>query len=222
MRGVRCFKHYNKEEFIKDIAAIPWSILESFDDINDALGIWNDLFVDGSNRHAPLKKILMISSSKPWISNDLRKLMAERDYAKKVAKKSGTKEQWDNYRSLKNLKNKKLKSAEALHYKNLIESATDLKERWRSLNSVVGSKQDFGSPLQVQDGKRLLLEPKEVATKVDRFFATIGTKIAGHLPPVDTDAWKKYELERKCDDREPWDFQQVVDCKGDSAFLENK
>ena len=174
MRGVRCFKHYNKEEFIKDIAAIPWSILESFDDINDALGIWNDLFVDGSNRHAPLKKIGMISSSKPWISNDLRKLMAERDYAKKVAKKSGTKEQWDNYRSLKNLKNKKLKSAEALHYKNLIESATDLKERWRSLNSVVGYKQDFGLPLQVQDGKRLLLEPKEVATKVNRFFATIG------------------------------------------------
>ena len=148
--------------------------MESFDDINDALGIWNDLFVDGSNRHAPLTKIGMISSSKPWISNDLRKLMAERDYAKKVAKKSGTKEQWDNYRSLKNLKNKKLKSAEALHYKNLIESATDLKERWRSLNSVVGSKQDFGLPLQVQDGKRLLLEPKEVATKVNRFFATIG------------------------------------------------
>ena len=174
VRGVRSFKHYNKEEFIKDIAAIPWSILESFDDINDALGIWNDLFVDGSNRHAPLKKIGMISSSKPWISNDLRKLMAERDYAKTVAKKSGTKEQWDNYRSLKNLKNKKLKSAEALHYKNLIESATDLKERWRSLNSVVGSKQDFGLPLQVQDGKRLLLEPKEVATKVNRFFATIG------------------------------------------------
>lgn len=29
VRGVRSFKHYNKEQFIKDIAAIPWSILES-------------------------------------------------------------------------------------------------------------------------------------------------------------------------------------------------
>ena len=62
---------------------------------------------------------------------------------------------------------------------------------------------------EVQDGKRLLLEPKEVATKFNRFFATIGAKIAEHLPPVDTDAWKKYELERKYDDREPWDLQQV-------------
>ena len=153
---VRSFKRYNKEQFIKDIAAIPWGILESFNDINDAVGIWNELFVDVANRHAPLKKIRMKSSSKPWISNDLRKLMSKRDYAKRVAKKSGAKEQWDNYRSLKNLTNKKLKSAEALHYKNLIESAADLKERWRSLNSVVGSKKDCGWPLQVQDGKRPL------------------------------------------------------------------
>lgn len=135
--------------------------------------------------------------------------MAERDYSKKVAKKSGVKEQWDKYRSFKNLTNKKLKSAEALHSTNLIESAADLKEHLRSLNYVVGSKKDCGSPLHVQDGKHLLLEPKEAATKFNRFFGTIGTKIAGHLPPVDTDAWKKYELERKCDDREPWDLQQA-------------
>ena len=57
------------------------------DDINDAVGIWNDLFVDAANRHGPLKKIGMKSSSKSWILNDLRKLMAERDYAKKVTKK---------------------------------------------------------------------------------------------------------------------------------------
>ena len=26
---------------------------------------------------------------------------------------------------------------------------------------------------------------------------------------MDADAWKKYVPERKCDDREPWDLQQV-------------
>ena len=61
----------------------------------------------------------------------------------------------------------------AVHYKNSIESVADLKERWRSSNSVVGSKKDCGSRLQIQDGKRLLLEPKEVATKFNRFIATI-------------------------------------------------
>ena len=50
--------------------------------------------------------------------------MAERDYAYKVAKRSGGKqEMWDNYRKLKNLTNRKMKEAEALYYKKLIESA---------------------------------------------------------------------------------------------------
>ena len=33
-----------------------------------------------ANRHVLLKKVKMNGASKPWISNDLRKLMVERDY----------------------------------------------------------------------------------------------------------------------------------------------
>jgi len=35
-----------------------------------------------------LKKVRIKGATKPWISIDLRKLMTERDYAKRVAKKS--------------------------------------------------------------------------------------------------------------------------------------
>ena len=45
--------------------------------------------------------------------------MAERDYAFKVAKRSGgEKQKWDNYRKIKNFTNRKVKSAEAEYYKN--------------------------------------------------------------------------------------------------------
>jgi len=49
IREVRSFKHFDKEQFKKDIAAIPWSIIKSFDDINDAVAAWNKLFVDVAN-----------------------------------------------------------------------------------------------------------------------------------------------------------------------------
>ena len=132
------------------------------------MAAWKELFVDDSNRHAPLKKVRIKGATNPWISVDLRKLMTERDYAKTVAKKSGNQEQWNNYRWLKNLTNRKLKSAEALHYKNLIESAADPKERWRSLNTIIGSNNVRGLSLYLQDGKHLLSKPKEVATKFNR------------------------------------------------------
>ena len=81
IRDIRSFKHYNKNHFRRDIAIVPWSVIESFDDINDAVVSWNNLFVDVANQHAPLKRIRTKHASKPWITSDLKELMAERDYA---------------------------------------------------------------------------------------------------------------------------------------------
>ena len=47
----------NKESFRQDIARVPWSVIESFEDIDDAVDAWNKLFIDVANRHAPLRNI---------------------------------------------------------------------------------------------------------------------------------------------------------------------
>jgi hypothetical protein len=60
------------------------------------------------NQHAPLRNIKTKSSTKPWITNDLKELMAERD-AFKLAKRSGNHEHWINYCRLKNFVNRKIK-----------------------------------------------------------------------------------------------------------------
>ena len=154
IRDVRSFKHYNKNHFRRDIASVPWSVIESFDDINDAVVAW-----------------------KPWITNDLKELMAERDYALRVAKRSGNQEQWNEYRRLKNFTNRKIKSAEALHYKNLIESAENPKDMWRSLNSVIGSNNQGGSPFQVHDGKRLVSEQKALQQNSTSILLPLAAKL---------------------------------------------
>jgi len=139
--------------------------------------------------------------------------MAKRDYALRVAKRSGNQEQWNEYRRLKNFTNRKIKSAEALHYNNLIESAENPKVLWRSLNSVIGSNKQEGSPFQVHDGKRLVSEPKSAATKFNKFFAAIGSKVARRLNPVSKDAWKKYETVKEANNQSDiestWDLQRV-------------
>ena len=71
IRDVRSFKHYNKEHFQRDIAGVPWSVIESFDNINDAADTWNNIFVDVANQHAHLKRIRTNHASKPWITNEI-------------------------------------------------------------------------------------------------------------------------------------------------------
>ena len=77
-------------------------------------------------------------------------------------------------------------------YKNLIESAQGSEEMWRSLNSVLGNKEE-NFPFQAQNGKRSIQELKAVASKFNKFFATIGCCIAKKLHSVSSDGWKKYE-----------------------------
>lgn len=113
----------------------------------------------------------------------------ESDYAFKIVERSGgEQEKWDNYRRLKNLTKRKIKPAEASYYKNLIESAQGPKELWLSLNSVLGNGKNISSAR-----RSVILEPKAVASKINKFSATTGCRIAKKLRPVPRDAWKKYE-----------------------------
>lgn len=72
--------------------------------MDDVVNVWNTLIVDMRNRHAPIRKLTTKGTAKPWISDKIKKLMAERNYAFKIAKRSGNEQQWKNYRRLKTVK----------------------------------------------------------------------------------------------------------------------
>lgn len=108
----------------------------------------------------------------------------ESDYALKIVERSGgEQEEWDNYLRLKNVTNRKIKAAEASYYKNLIESAQGPKELWPSLNSVLGNGKNISSAR-----RNIILEPKAVASKINKLSATIGCRIAKKLRSVPRDA----------------------------------
>ena len=87
-----------------------------------------------------------------------------------------------------------MRSSEAEHYKGLINSASDPKQlSWKSLSSIVGNNNHGSSVLHIEDGKQLLTEDKKIAFKFNKFFSSIGSKVAGKLQNVAMNAWEKYE-----------------------------
>jgi hypothetical protein len=42
----RSYKHFNKEQFAKDIEEAPWSVFSIFDDPDDCYGAWLNIFND--------------------------------------------------------------------------------------------------------------------------------------------------------------------------------
>ena len=119
--------------------------------------------------------------------------MAEKHYSFKKAKRSVNREDRNKYRRLKVLVNKKVRSSEAEHYKGLINYASDPKQLWQFLSSIVGNNNHGSSALHIKNGKHLLRKDKKFAFKFNKFFSSIGSKVASKLRNVAMNAWEKYE-----------------------------
>ena len=50
-----------------------------------------------TDRHAPIKKLTVKTAKSPWIDDELKNVMTERDEAKGMANKSGNTADWQTY-----------------------------------------------------------------------------------------------------------------------------
>ena len=48
------FKNFSKENFLHDLAAVPWKTLDAYADVDKKLECWNAMFMDVINQHIPL------------------------------------------------------------------------------------------------------------------------------------------------------------------------
>ena len=53
----RSFKNYEKKAFISDLEQVPWSVIKGVGGIDDAVFLWEKLFKDCADRHAPIKSL---------------------------------------------------------------------------------------------------------------------------------------------------------------------
>ena len=78
----RNMKHFNPTLFIKDLQNIQWNLFE-VNDVNEMVHIWETLYLEIFNKHAPLCKRRVRNRSAPWLTPSIKSLMHERDFHKK-------------------------------------------------------------------------------------------------------------------------------------------
>ena len=78
-------KHFAKGQFLADLGAQPWSVLDMYSDPNDALDFFNRTFESTVDLHAPeqtkrVKHLLQPS----WFNENISEASKNRDYFKKI------------------------------------------------------------------------------------------------------------------------------------------
>ena len=67
-----------------DLTNVPWSILDTFTDPNDALDIWYKLYCQVIDKHAPYRERRVKYRKKPeWLDDKIIESMKMRDKYKK-------------------------------------------------------------------------------------------------------------------------------------------
>ena len=109
----------DEEKFKHDLECTPFHIVSIFEEPDDQLWVWERLFDDISNEHAPWREIKARSFSSPWITCEIRHKMNRRYKLFKAAISSKCPEQWSNYKRVRNEVTSDLRKAKSSYFSTI-------------------------------------------------------------------------------------------------------
>lgn len=157
----RDYKRLDLYKFRSDIESAPFHIASSFDDADDILWVWQKLYADIRDEHAPRKEVKVRSKSMPWITNDIRNKMNQSYKLFKTAIKTKSSISWQEFKKVRNEVNSALRNAKASYYSKIFKASKKTSAYWNLLNKATKPTvhKNIG-PLKRDDGS-LVLDDKE-------------------------------------------------------------
>ena len=174
----RNYKQVDTRALQQDMENAPWSVINIFDDIDDAEYAFNTLYNNIIKANIPEKKVKVRSISLPWITSDIRKLMNKRYKLLQQAKKTQSEDLWWEFKKARNEVTRQLRTAEALYWKNEFAKTQNSRDVWNVVKKVKRQecKQNTIGPIR-DDQDNIILEDSVKATLMNDYFSTIGENL---------------------------------------------
>lgn len=166
----RSYKNFDQIKFREEVSGLCWSEVLMETNPDSALMKFNNVFMKVVEKHAPIKKFTVRSINTPWLDNELKEYMTERNQAKLIANRSNFKSDWQVYRKLRNFVTKLNKKKKKVYYENKInEIKNDSRKVWSTLNSLMG-KSHRSTPSFLETEGHFLTKPTEIANYLNNYF----------------------------------------------------
>ena len=146
--------------------------------MDDAVHLWERLFIDVAEQHAPLKTKRAKANQAPWITTKLLEVRRDRDYHRRKAQAINSRYHWQMYRKLRNYANRENKRLKSDYYCKLIDEARNNSSKmWKAIKETLPSKYKNDINAILVKGK-LVTDPKGIAECLNQHFCNIGKKLA--------------------------------------------
>ena len=114
------FNNYSSQNFADDLHSASWENTDTSLTVNDAWMAFKRTFMDIVDKHVPFITMRIWSFTLPWLNENIRNLIKERNFHHRKAQKSGSCNDWATYRAIRNQVVSQIRNAKRNYYTNLI------------------------------------------------------------------------------------------------------
>ena len=166
----RSFRNFKPEEFRKAIQAVSWLDVYLSEDVNQAVKLMSNKITRELDSMAPMRTVQIRTNYAPWLSQETKDLMSNRDDLQSRAAQSNNAEDWKCYKALRNKISSRLKSEERNWQRHRIsECGQNSAKVWKNVKDIINWKSS-GAPTQLFSNGTLFNKPREVADCQNQFF----------------------------------------------------
>ena len=177
----RSYKNFEPEKYLEDLSQVDWTDVLCSDDLDTATEMFTRKLKYLLNVHAPWIIFQQRKFFTPWLTENTKKLMKERDQLKQKAKdlalrdhgRGVSEEQrnvWNEFKKFRNKVNN-LKKNEEKNYKSekVSEDLDSPSKVWRTAKNFMGWKTN-GTPHQLEVNGKLVTKASTIAKLMNEFF----------------------------------------------------
>ena len=165
------FKHFDEQSFIQDLSLIPWEVIQLFNNVDEMVEIWNSLFLEVVNKHAPLKCHRIKRKCQPdKITPEILDHIKERN----KCKINGN---LDQYRILRNKITSLIKnSKQNVHQAEIENGKDDPRSIWKLFRNFGAKGQSQDKILGVKFNNNFTSDEKEIVDIFNTFFVNVASQ----------------------------------------------
>lgn len=164
----RKMKNFELTKFATDLNQLPWNNVLLYDNPNEALDVWYQLFMHILDRHAPkVKKRVKTWQQPEWMTTEILEAIKVRQHYRK-------KKRFTEYKRQRQLVKQLVKKAKHEFYESLITTGKNKSAGiWKCIKSL-NNKKSNTTPNTMHKGSNVLTNSKDIAENVNSLFINAG------------------------------------------------
>ena len=226
----RSYKNFEEEKFLDRIKNTSWWEVYRTTDVDEAVDLLTNKINSILDEMAPVKTFQTTTKYCPWLTEETKKLIKQRNDAQKVLSEKKNDENLVNYKNLRNKVTKNIRNDKIKWQKNKLESCNnDSGKLWKNILGWLNWCSS-GSPSKLYHGGQIVTSPARLADIMNNFFVNKVTKICSELPNRNDDPLRT--LKRIVENRSetfsikcvhPDDVKKIILClkNGKSSGMDN-